>query len=291
MRLVIVESPFAGDLPKNIAYARAAVRDSLARGEAPIASHLLYTQPGILDDDIPAERQWGIDAGLAWRRRRGLGRLHRFRRVARDGIRDRRREGGGPSRRNAHACARAACGNRGGVGRSLRRHAGRARRGCEGAAGERRHVSVRSAARRSTRAGSATDPGSLADPDRRRRPAAGRLLRPVLPPVEEATIRKDHFGPGPFFRLSRPPAFRGGGGGGGQERQQEAEDQEEGEDGHGRGVSSGRAAAISQTRRHSPRSNRSSALRTRVSMSIHAPGAAGIASSAAPTVSGPSPPA
>ncbi|MCW5720753.1 MAG: hypothetical protein KIS86_06385 [Devosia sp.] len=67
MRLVIVESPFAGDVEANIEYARACVRDSLARGEAPIASHLLYTQPGVLDDDIPSERQWGIDAGLAWR--------------------------------------------------------------------------------------------------------------------------------------------------------------------------------------------------------------------------------
>jgi len=66
MRRVIVESPFAGDVERNIAYARAAVRDSLARGEAPIASHLLYTQPGVLDDDVPAERVWGIDAGLAW---------------------------------------------------------------------------------------------------------------------------------------------------------------------------------------------------------------------------------
>ena len=67
MKLVILESPFAGDVEKNIAYARACVRDSLLRGEAPIASHLLYTQPGILDDTIPAERQHGIDAGLAWR--------------------------------------------------------------------------------------------------------------------------------------------------------------------------------------------------------------------------------
>lgn len=68
MRLVILESPFAGDVEANIEYARACLRDSLARGEAPIASHLLYTQPGVLDDDIPAERSWGIDAGLAWRR-------------------------------------------------------------------------------------------------------------------------------------------------------------------------------------------------------------------------------
>ncbi len=67
MKLVILESPFAGDVEKNIEYARACVRDSLLRGEAPIASHLLYTQPGVLNDDIPAERQHGIDAGLAWR--------------------------------------------------------------------------------------------------------------------------------------------------------------------------------------------------------------------------------
>lgn len=67
MRLVIVESPYAGDIERNVEYARECVRDSLARGEAPIASHLLYTQPGILRDEVPAERKWGIDAGLAWR--------------------------------------------------------------------------------------------------------------------------------------------------------------------------------------------------------------------------------
>lgn len=36
------------------------------RGEAPIASHLLYTQPGILRDSSQKERLWGIEAGLAW---------------------------------------------------------------------------------------------------------------------------------------------------------------------------------------------------------------------------------
>ncbi len=67
MKPVILESPYAGDIEANVAYARRAVRDSLSRGEAPIASHLLYTQPGILDDQNPEERQWGIDAGLAWK--------------------------------------------------------------------------------------------------------------------------------------------------------------------------------------------------------------------------------
>src|SRR5688500_13514676 len=67
MRLVIIESPYAGEIEANVEYARRCVRDSLSRGEAPIASHLLYTQPGILNDNDPTERQWGIDAGLAWR--------------------------------------------------------------------------------------------------------------------------------------------------------------------------------------------------------------------------------
>ena len=66
MKLVIIESPFAGDVEANIVYARACVRDSLFRNEAPIASHLLYTQKGILDDTIPDERTMGIVAGLAW---------------------------------------------------------------------------------------------------------------------------------------------------------------------------------------------------------------------------------
>lgn len=65
-RLVILESPFAGDAVRNPLYARAALRDSLLRGEAPLASHLLYTQPGVLDDGIPEERDRGIAAGLAW---------------------------------------------------------------------------------------------------------------------------------------------------------------------------------------------------------------------------------
>lgn len=67
MRLVILESPYAGDVEANIAYARRCVKDSLERGESPLASHLLYTQPGILDDTNPDERKLGIDAGLAWR--------------------------------------------------------------------------------------------------------------------------------------------------------------------------------------------------------------------------------
>lgn len=65
-RLVILESPYAGDIERNVAYARAAMRDCLIKGDAPMASHLLYTQPGVLDDGEPEERARGIDAGLAW---------------------------------------------------------------------------------------------------------------------------------------------------------------------------------------------------------------------------------
>lgn len=66
MKRVVIESPFAGDIEKNLKYTRACMRDSIMRGEAPIASHLLYTQEGILDDDNPDERALGIEIGLLW---------------------------------------------------------------------------------------------------------------------------------------------------------------------------------------------------------------------------------
>lgn len=64
--LVILESPLAGDVDANMAYARACLLDSLQRGESPIASHLLHTQ--VLDDTQPTHRTMGIEAGLAWYR-------------------------------------------------------------------------------------------------------------------------------------------------------------------------------------------------------------------------------
>jgi hypothetical protein len=65
MRRVIIESPYRG-VPRALEYARAAMADCLKRGEAPFASHLLYTQPGVLDDETPSERELGIRAGLHW---------------------------------------------------------------------------------------------------------------------------------------------------------------------------------------------------------------------------------
>lgn len=70
---VVLETPFAGDndadRERNMRYLRACMRDCLRRGEAPFASHGLYTQPGVLDDNDPAERALGMRGGNAWRRR------------------------------------------------------------------------------------------------------------------------------------------------------------------------------------------------------------------------------
>lgn len=67
MRRVVVESPFAGDVERNTRYLRACLADCLRRGEAPFASHAIYTQPGVLDDTDPVQRDIGIAAGFAWR--------------------------------------------------------------------------------------------------------------------------------------------------------------------------------------------------------------------------------
>ncbi|MDO8600219.1 MAG: hypothetical protein Q7R73_01190 [bacterium] len=89
MKRVIVESPYMAQkisLPKpfgflnifvnffyqkwilrrNLKYARACLRDCLQRGEAPFASHLLYTQDGVLRDEVPEERKLGMEAGFVW---------------------------------------------------------------------------------------------------------------------------------------------------------------------------------------------------------------------------------
>lgn len=66
MRRVIIESPYQGDVERNLRYLRACLRDSLLRGEAPFASHGLYTQPGVLDDHDQEQRRMGIEAGFSW---------------------------------------------------------------------------------------------------------------------------------------------------------------------------------------------------------------------------------
>ena len=74
MKLVIIESPLgtkpdgtrctAEEMAENQRYARACMLDSLRRGEAPFASHVLY--PLVLDDATPEERRMGMEAGFAW---------------------------------------------------------------------------------------------------------------------------------------------------------------------------------------------------------------------------------
>ncbi len=74
---VYLESPYNGtpeEIRANVEYAQRAVRDCLERGEAPFASHLLYTQcPGagfVSDDDdtcVSIGREAAMDAAFAWR--------------------------------------------------------------------------------------------------------------------------------------------------------------------------------------------------------------------------------
>ena len=64
MLLVVIESPYAGDVERNLVYLNACILDSFMRGEAPIASHGLY--PRALDDLYPDQRDLGITAGYAW---------------------------------------------------------------------------------------------------------------------------------------------------------------------------------------------------------------------------------
>lgn len=67
---VLIESPFAANegytQEENMKYARKCCNDCLLKNEAPYASHLFYTQEGLLNDDIPHERELGINAGLLW---------------------------------------------------------------------------------------------------------------------------------------------------------------------------------------------------------------------------------
>lgn len=66
MQLTIIKSPYAGNVLRNIRYARLCCLDSLRRGEAPFASHLFYTQM------LPEQRRLGMDAGFAWGERADL---------------------------------------------------------------------------------------------------------------------------------------------------------------------------------------------------------------------------
>lgn len=65
-RLVVIESPYAGDVVGNLAYLNRCIRECALRGDSPYASHLMLTTA--LDDNEPDERALGIELGLAFRR-------------------------------------------------------------------------------------------------------------------------------------------------------------------------------------------------------------------------------
>jgi hypothetical protein len=60
---VVIESPFKGDLVRNVLYADCLQFDSLMRGEAPFLGHLLYTR--VFADANPQQREMGITAHIA----------------------------------------------------------------------------------------------------------------------------------------------------------------------------------------------------------------------------------
>lgn len=69
---MVIESPYAAPTPegvlRHVDYARACLLDSLEHGEAPVASHLLYTQ--VLDDSDQRElalARWEVWQGVAER--------------------------------------------------------------------------------------------------------------------------------------------------------------------------------------------------------------------------------
>ena len=64
MRRVVIETPYAGDIKKNMDYLKRCLKDSIDRGETPMASHMIYTQ--VLCDENPKERALGISLGYHW---------------------------------------------------------------------------------------------------------------------------------------------------------------------------------------------------------------------------------
>lgn len=61
-KLLYITSPYAGDVEKNVAFAKAACQYAMEQGCTPVTVHLLY--PLLLDDSNPAEREAGIRMGL-----------------------------------------------------------------------------------------------------------------------------------------------------------------------------------------------------------------------------------
>ena len=76
LKPVLLESPYGSTekdpekykkhIERNIFYAQLCMHDCLMHGEAPFASHLLYTQKNVLRDYMPEERRLGMEAGFIW---------------------------------------------------------------------------------------------------------------------------------------------------------------------------------------------------------------------------------
>ncbi len=60
-RLVYIASPYAGDVERNVAFAKDACRYAASQGCTPVAVHLLY--PQFLDDGVPQEGEAGLKMG------------------------------------------------------------------------------------------------------------------------------------------------------------------------------------------------------------------------------------
>jgi len=64
MKLIIIESPYAGDIERNMQYLNLCILDAIKRRESPYASHIMLTSA--LNDADPVERSVGIEVGFAW---------------------------------------------------------------------------------------------------------------------------------------------------------------------------------------------------------------------------------
>lgn len=61
--VVYICAPYSGEVPRNIAVAKAAAKAAIDKGYVPVVPHLLY--PAILDDDNSGERALGIELDIA----------------------------------------------------------------------------------------------------------------------------------------------------------------------------------------------------------------------------------
>jgi len=56
--VIFIESPYAGNVVTNVEYAKAAMLDSIKRGETPIVAHLMF--PRAMDDGDPRQRELAL---------------------------------------------------------------------------------------------------------------------------------------------------------------------------------------------------------------------------------------